>query len=242
MNPTRTRIAFSPYVAWIFLGWIGLFLPLAANSAPLEKHYTLMDKKYEKCKGEEFQDGMGWMNADGEVLVDPEKYRFFNVQQGFDGGFIRVADRHPDHPPNIKKLMDCEGNVYAHDFYDQMFNEDMTRIEEGGKFGFFDHDGEVAIKPQFEHVTKFCGGVAKVGIDCTLQQLAPEEAKKRCPVPEHCLDYICKSDRYIDHAGKFVPAPAKKLKSLDDDRVPCEDYWDGDYTGVGKNDPIDPRR
>lgn len=63
-------------------------------------------------------------------------------------------------------IMDKTGWV-AEPTYDEMewYSEDMLPVREGSRWGFFDAEGHLAIKPQFKSVRRFNDGLAGVVVD-----------------------------------------------------------------------------
>lgn len=108
------------------------------------------------------QDGRwGFRDADGEVVIAPQ---YFMVTPYTAEGVAGVISE------GGPAFIDLSGRKVAtalmFDNGPDYFVQGLARIVEGGKTGFVDRAGKIAIAPQFDAAGSFCEGLAPVCMGC----------------------------------------------------------------------------
>jgi hypothetical protein len=100
----------------------------------------------------------GYKNAKGLVVIAPRLRYAYEFKPG---GIAAAVDNDASFV-----FIDTTGKVIARAFaYDNgpdYFQEGYARIVDGGKVGFIDEHGRIAIAPRFDEADSFCHGKASV--------------------------------------------------------------------------------
>lgn len=106
----------------------------------------------------------GYRTSDGKVVI-PARYSEVTAFDGRGAAAVTIVSS-KGHPfrfidPAGKEL----GTAFLFDNGPDYWSDGFVRIVDAqGRFGFVDHDGKVAIKPQYAFAYPFCRGVARVAI------------------------------------------------------------------------------
>lgn len=112
------------------------------------------------CGGDGEQRRCGIMNLHGEVVLPLE---FQNISPGVDA-HRGVAMGVRDGKPVLLDLVRRKWHVVEADFV-RGFREGLAPFRREDKWGYLDHQGNIAVTPQFESVDHFRGGVARARLD-----------------------------------------------------------------------------
>ncbi|MEI7491590.1 MAG: WG repeat-containing protein [Bacteroidota bacterium] len=125
---------------------------------------TIKSNGYLVSFSDTINDGFGYKNQKGEVVISPGKYpmvftdtfRIYAIVVNPEIGLVA-----------INRQEQVLYKVFPYDNGPDVISDGLFRIMEKGKIGYADSaTGEVMIKPQFDCAMPFDKGVAMVGIRC----------------------------------------------------------------------------
>ena len=93
----------------------------------------------------------GFIDRTGKIIVQPQFDKMSSFRQGVSRVVLGSNDLYIDHSGRVVEPEDVPHIV-----------RDMTKVELGGKWGFADRFGNLAIEPKFDSVGQFSEGLAVV--------------------------------------------------------------------------------
>lgn len=197
------------------------------NDSYNENHnkYGFIDKTgnvvidYQFDQVEDFHDGLaivkidgkeGMIDKNGNIVIKPE-YDFLGYFHDGVAGFENKSG-YSSRRGYINKSGQIIINPQDYEYVGNI-DDDMIIVEQNGKCGFVNKDGEMVIKPQYDYCSKFHEGFASVAInkkwgiiDKTGKMVVKTQYECTCPF-YNGLAFAKIADTkyaYIDKAGKIV--------------------------------------
>jgi len=115
----------------------------------------------------------GYINADGDVVIEPQFDMALKFSEGLAGvkinnkwgyinsdGKIKIEPKFDDYPGCFH-----EGLVRFMNYDNKVIIDENNVIYTGLKFGYADRDGKIIIQPQYSWADDFSEGLAPVGIN-----------------------------------------------------------------------------
>jgi hypothetical protein len=156
------------------------------------------------------------VNQDGETIrtLDTTKYFSIDLNNHDYGHFaiFQLNDRKGLHAINSKEeiLFEVFNTTIGEINPDYLVENKIRIIDESGRIGFANHEGEIIIEPQFEMVTAFFENKAIIGEGCKNVLMHTEEEEIGCT---HY--YIqCSRYGYINEKGKIMEIGENSLEEI----------------------------
>lgn len=158
----------------------------------------------------------GYVDKNGEVKIPPK----FKAARMFKHGFGPVKKDH------FYTMINASGDSVKPVIYDNIgeFKQGFAKFKLMGKYGYFDHRGEVAIKPQFDGADAFTscnlavvqkgGRYGFVNIDGKLVIPTRYQRASRMSAQGYATVYKDASAGLIDSTGKIIAPIVYKAKHL----------------------------